>query len=114
LIQKLIDQASTNISLVRVPSHVGILGNETADDAAKEALNEEIHRNIYPTRLDKMDKGKTRTRTTRKMRKLDYNHERVQTTPHNEHISCLRIGYTGATHSAVMDKEPSPECSSAQ
>jgi hypothetical protein len=44
------------------------------------------------------------------MRKLDHNHERAQTTPHNEHISGLRIGYTGATHSAVMDKEPSPEC----
>jgi hypothetical protein len=32
-----------------------------------------------------MDKRKTRTRTTRKMGKLDHNHERAQTTPHNEH-----------------------------
>jgi hypothetical protein len=70
-----------------------------------------------------MDKRKTRTRTTRKMGKLDHNHERAQTTPHNEHkyqnddqtreqvvISRLRTGYTRATHSAVMNKEPSREC----
>jgi hypothetical protein len=33
-----------------------------------------------------MDKRKTRTTTTRKMGKLDHNHERAQTEPHNEHI----------------------------
>jgi hypothetical protein len=45
LIRKLIDQASTNITLLRVLSHVGIPGN----DAAKEALNEETHHTeTYP------------------------------------------------------------------
>jgi hypothetical protein len=48
-----------------------------------------------------MDKAKTRTITTRKIGKLDHNHERARITPHTEHR---------ATHSAVMDKEPSPEC----
>jgi hypothetical protein len=44
LIRKLIDQASTNITLLWVPSH------ETAYDAAKEALNEKIHHTeTYPT-----------------------------------------------------------------
>jgi hypothetical protein len=33
----------------------------------------------------KLDKRKTRTRTTRKMGKLDHNHERTHTTPHYEH-----------------------------
>jgi hypothetical protein len=31
-----------------------------------------------------MNKRKTRTRTTRKMGKLNHKHERAQTTPHNE------------------------------
>jgi hypothetical protein len=43
------------------------------------------HRNISPIGLVSMDKRKTRTKTTRKMGKLDHNHERSQTTPHNEH-----------------------------
>jgi hypothetical protein len=43
------------------------------------------HRKISPTGVDSIDKRKTRTRTTRKMGKLDHhNHERAQTTPHNE------------------------------
>jgi hypothetical protein len=32
------------------------------------------------------------------------------TDPKQVVISRLRAGYTRATHSAVMDKEPSPEC----
>jgi hypothetical protein len=39
---------------------------------------------IPPTGLDRMDK-KIRTKTTRKMGKLDYNHERIQTKSQNEH-----------------------------
>jgi hypothetical protein len=81
------------------------------------------HRNISPTGLDSMDKRKTHTRTIRKTGKLDHNHERAHITPHNEPkhhnddqtraevvISRLRTEYTRATHSAVMDKEPRPEC----
>jgi ribonuclease HI len=49
LIRKLIDEASTNITLLWVSSHVGLPGNETTNDAAKEALNEEIHHTgTYP------------------------------------------------------------------
>jgi hypothetical protein len=49
LIRKLIDQASTNITLLWVPSHIGIPENEAADDAAKEVLYEETHHTeTYP------------------------------------------------------------------
>jgi hypothetical protein len=50
LIRKLIDQASTNITLLWVPSrHVGLPGNEAADDAAKKTLNEQTHHTeTYP------------------------------------------------------------------
>jgi hypothetical protein len=45
LIRKLIDQASTNITLLWVLSHA----DEAADAAAKEALNEETHHTeTYP------------------------------------------------------------------
>jgi hypothetical protein len=40
---KLIDKESTRVTLLWVLSHVGIPGNGTADNAAQEALNEEIH-----------------------------------------------------------------------
>jgi ribonuclease HI len=38
LIRKLFDQESTKVTLLWVSSHLWILGNETADNSAKEAL----------------------------------------------------------------------------
>jgi hypothetical protein len=124
LIRKLIDQASTNITLLWVPNHIGIPGNETAADAAKEALNEEIHHTetYHPPGLDNMDKRKTRTRTTRKwensitaMKECKPDHitntnTKTMTRREQVVISRLRTDYTRATHSTVMNKERSPEC----
>jgi ribonuclease HI len=44
-IRKMLDHEGPRISLLWVPSHVGILGNEKADQAAKEALDEDISTN---------------------------------------------------------------------
>jgi ribonuclease HI len=41
-IRKLIDDSRNQINLIWVPSHAGISGNEAADQAAKDALTEEI------------------------------------------------------------------------
>jgi ribonuclease HI len=47
--QKTNRQLGNRISLIWVPSHAGISGNEAADQAAKGALTEEIdNRETYP------------------------------------------------------------------
>jgi hypothetical protein len=43
------DQKPSKITLLWVPTHLGFPGNETTDEAAKEALDEEIqHYEKYP------------------------------------------------------------------
>jgi ribonuclease HI len=45
-IRKMLDQEGPRITLLWIPSHKGIPGNEKADQAAKEALDEDTER--YP------------------------------------------------------------------
>jgi ribonuclease HI len=48
-IRKLVDNSVNRISLIWVTSHAGISGNEAADQAANDALTEEIdNRETYP------------------------------------------------------------------
>jgi ribonuclease HI len=56
-IRKLIHQKTSKITLLWVPRHLGIPGNETADEAAKKALDEEIQalRKVPSARSNKMD-----------------------------------------------------------
>jgi ribonuclease HI len=47
--RRLLDNSRNHIKLIWVPSHVGIGRNEAADQAAKDALNEEIgNQEPYP------------------------------------------------------------------
>jgi hypothetical protein len=41
VLKDLMAEEGSNLKLMWVPPHVGIKGNETADKAAKEALNQE-------------------------------------------------------------------------
>jgi ribonuclease HI len=48
---RLLDNPRNYIKLIWVPSHIGIGGNDAADQAAKDALNEEIrNQEPYPLR----------------------------------------------------------------
>jgi ribonuclease HI len=42
VLKNLMAEEGSNLKLMWVPSHVGIKGYETADKAAKEALNQEV------------------------------------------------------------------------
>jgi hypothetical protein len=119
----LIDQASTNITLLWVPSHVEIPGNEAADDAVIEALNEGTHHTeTYPPHdliawikekheQEQQEKWENSTTTMKERKPHHTMNTNTKTMTRREQvvISRLRSGYTRATHSAVMDKEPKME-----
>jgi ribonuclease HI len=42
VLKDLMAEEGSNLKLTWVPAHVGIKGNETADKAAKEVLNQEV------------------------------------------------------------------------
>jgi hypothetical protein len=98
-----------------------IPGNEAADDAAKEALNKETHHTgTYPPQdliawiKEKPEQEKWENSTTtmkeRKPHHIMNTNTKTMTRREQVVINRLRTRYTRATHSPVMDKEPSPEC----
>jgi hypothetical protein len=92
--------------------------------AAKEALNEEIHHTeTYPTKdlikwrkkkneQDQLEKWENSTTTMKEHKPHHIMNTNTKTMTRREQvvISRVRTGYTRVTHSALMDKEPSPEC----
>jgi hypothetical protein len=118
----MLDSEGLRITLLWVPSHKGIPGNAKADQAAKEALDEDIPTaERYPPddlkkwfevrrglqkKTSKMEKRKQRDE-----RKLDVGgNEDTKGMPRKEQvaISRLRTGYTRATHGLKMGGVANP------
>jgi hypothetical protein len=75
------DQKPSKITLLWVFSHVGIPGNEAADEVAKEALDEEIQHNekYHPQDLIKWMKNKHQEEQQKEMGKINLHNERAST-----------------------------------
>ena len=120
-----IEQINKKITFCKVPSHVGVRGNEMADTAANEARNlPGLHTSMIPHRdfrptIRKAIKNKWQTRWDRSTKHLRQLKPTVGPWPPTNYegrsgeakISRLRIGHTRLTHGYYMSRTRPPECS---
>ena len=124
---KLLDN-NKHVSLCWVPSHVGIPGNEKADEKAKEAVNND-NTPIINRRLPHSDYQRTINTTinsawkdqwtqinNNKLRqiKVDTQPWASSNQPRRKDVAMiltrLRIGHTHLTHHHLMERRPQPYC----
>ena len=111
LLQKLhhLSCANKTIHLCWIPSHIGIRGNEAADMATKESLDQDItvsqvpytdlksHINFF---ISSMSAGRLAVT--------------INLSPHLVVLSRLRIGHTYFSHSYILRREDPSECTACQ
>jgi bisphosphoglycerate-dependent phosphoglycerate mutase len=113
-------QKIRKITLLWIPSHVGITGNETADEVVKEvkeALDEEIqHNEKYPPQdllkwmknkhqEQKQKKWERSTATTKERKPFFQKNINTKTMNRREHVVVSRDGNTRATNTLLMNKD---------
>ena len=126
-IHRLMSIRNIHIQLCWIPAHVGIQGNEYADQAAKEAAARPPEiisipaRDYYPiiqeSIMKKWQRQWDREEDTNKLKSIKKEVKEWKTSHNKERkievtLTRLRIGHTNLTHSHLMTNPPgdAPEC----
>jgi hypothetical protein len=114
-IRKLLDQQGGKITLLWVPGYVGITGNENASTAdeiiqSTEKYSPQDHTKWIEWKHQEKQQEKWNNTTTEMKECKPHKDTQTMTRMNQVVISRFRGGYCRATHAAIMNHEPRPEC----